>query len=299
MDYEYDELNRLYRVYTKECDEFNDRWSTYEFVEYAYDSVGNLSEETGFDYDSYEMTSSQTYQLVYAYNGQQMLAEVVEYLEGWQTGVFVQERKIEYAYDESSDLASETLYNWDYDFDNWLEGSRKLYSNEISGNQLQEIVVQEWDEQWIDLNKSDFFAENEILPGEVQDQHFIFSFLPMHVIAGLVVDNVETSSFTNGYWQEGGSTHYYFTRNWPVGIDQENTSAVKVYPNPASDFLQLETDNLKSTECVVYDLSGRKLICESFEAKLQLDLSEMKGGYYLIELNQEGKQIYKGKFIKL
>ncbi|WP_167618230.1 T9SS type A sorting domain-containing protein [Maribellus sediminis] len=299
IDYEYDEQNRLYRAYTKEWDEFSDRWSTYEYVEYTYDSIGNLSAETGFDYDSYEMTSSQTYQLVYFYNEQQMLAEVVEYVEGWQTGVFVPERRIEYAYDESSDLAGETLYSWDYDFDNWLEDSRKLYSNEISGNQLQEIVTQSWDEQWINLNKSVFLTENEILPGEVQDRHFIFSFLPMHVISGHVVDNVENSNFTNGYWQEGGGTHYYFTRNWPVGIDQENTSTVKVYPNPASDFLQLETDNLKSTECVVYDLSGRMLICTNFESGLQLDLSELLGGYYLIELRQDGKQVYKGKFIKL
>ncbi len=299
IDYEYDEQNRLYRVYTKEWDEFYDRWATYEYVEYTYDSLGDLSAETGYNYDSYEMTSSQTYELVYTYNEKRQMIEAVEYVEGWQIGVFVPERKIIYAYDESSFLTAETLYNWDYDLDNWLEDKRKLYSNEISGDQLQEIITQSWDAQWINLNKSVFFAENEIQPGEVQDQYFIFSFLPIEVIDGLAIDKIENSSFMNGYWQESGRTQYYFTRNWPVGINRENTLTVNVYPNPANDFLRLETNNLKPTKCTVYDLSGRRLISKSFEAKLQMDISELLGGYYLIELRQEGKKVYKGTFIKL
>jgi hypothetical protein len=86
-----------------------------------------------------------------------------------------------------------------------------------------------------------------------------------------------------------------------VGIDKhpEITLSMSVYPNPTNHFVTLSIEpsfNLKSTECVIYDLNG-KLISQTYihDSKTQIDLESLAPSIYFFNVinNKETIKIFK------
>lgn len=298
LEYSYDSINRLQQVNTMKWDKFYDRWSTFEILEYAYDSLGNIAAETAYDYDSYEMERTKKYEIVYSYNSQNLLSEITEYVEGWNEGNFIPDRKLSYEYDASFNLNVETLFTWDYDLDNWLEDLRKQHFNGVTNDLVHETLVQNWDDQWNDVTHAKYFAENSIVPNDVENGEFVFAFLSMSVFNDRVVDRLEIDSISNGEWLNNGATIYHFKQDSPVGINTENLAEIKIYPNPASDYITIQSTELQQYDCIVYDLSGRILIRKKVYGNKRLDISGLKPSYYFIEIREGGKKKFMDKFIK-
>jgi len=79
---------------------------------------------------------------------------------------------------------------------------------------------------------------------------------------------------------------------------------VKFSPNPADEFIQLEYNLLfskKNTEMHVYDQLGRKVTSYTLGLNTQgvevLDTRKLTQGVYIVEIVQEGKQVFSDKFI--
>lgn len=71
---------------------------------------------------------------------------------------------------------------------------------------------------------------------------------------------------------------------WPTSIDEVVANSIHLYPNPASDFLHIETpDNQPLTAVRIYDLQGR-LILEKMQPDPVLDISAILDGVYIVEV---------------
>ncbi len=71
--------------------------------------------------------------------------------------------------------------------------------------------------------------------------------------------------------------------------DNKDSEQVKVFPNPVSDFLNIEPyDNSYST-IEITDMTGRVLLMESFTESKQIDFSNWNTGIYHVRLKQDGK----------
>lgn len=87
--------------------------------------------------------------------------------------------------------------------------------------------------------------------------------------------------------------------NSTTGIDQEidNNIDFNIYPNPANDFIDVETD-FKNCSITVFDNIGHLILKEKMvQNKTRIDLSGFSNGLYFIQLQSEDKMISK-KFIK-
>jgi len=71
----------------------------------------------------------------------------------------------------------------------------------------------------------------------------------------------------------------------------------RVYPNPASDLLRLETEQPGSCRATLRDWQGKALVSLVFEGQGRLDVSGLAPGGYLIELRQGGK-VRHGRWFK-
>jgi hypothetical protein len=83
-----------------------------------------------------------------------------------------------------------------------------------------------------------------------------------------------------------------------TGIDDvETAKAVKVYPNPASDFIRIESENtLQQVE--LYDFGGRLLrSVNASENKIQLPIDQLQKGIYLLKI-KTNKGITNNRIIK-
>jgi photosystem II stability/assembly factor-like uncharacterized protein len=82
-----------------------------------------------------------------------------------------------------------------------------------------------------------------------------------------------------------------------TGIDDNSAiSAVKVYPNPASDYVNFDLDKSYRNQNMtvsVYDLGGRMILNESMSAnvKNQLDISMIPSGNYLLKVTIGSKEL--------
>lgn len=80
--------------------------------------------------------------------------------------------------------------------------------------------------------------------------------------------------------------------NYSVTSIQENENenySVIVYPNPASDFINIcrKSDGAEKSRLDLLDMTGKIVYTASFEKDLQLNLLGYKDGAYLIRISDE------------
>ncbi|MBK7762510.1 MAG: T9SS type A sorting domain-containing protein [Bacteroidetes bacterium] len=86
---------------------------------------------------------------------------------------------------------------------------------------------------------------------------------------------------------------------WPLGSSEikESVEAFKVYPNPANNYLFLESDAFnKEIEIIIYNVVGQEVLKCKFKnsnSKIQLDIHSLSQGIYLLKVGS-----YVRKFLK-
>lgn len=79
-----------------------------------------------------------------------------------------------------------------------------------------------------------------------------------------------------------------------AAISEIEEESFKVYPNPSKDVIHITSSSVLSLNCVIYDLSGQKLLeQESFSSSASIDLSSFKAGMYLLKINDHIEKIIK------
>jgi plastocyanin len=81
-----------------------------------------------------------------------------------------------------------------------------------------------------------------------------------------------------------------------LGLGENSASLITFGPNPANETITIQT---KATDfnVVIYDMAGNTVLSENLKNKNQLNISSLKQGTYVIEINAEGT-ILQDKFIK-
>lgn len=109
-------------------------------------------------------------------------------------------------------------------------------------------------------------------------------------------DNLLMGATENSQTTERGGrvfTHYYRFGLTPVNNLSLNT--IEVYPSPTKDLLQIDHDKeIKTIQ--IYDLTGRSW---AFDSSQTLDVSFLPEGVYILILEDQDKNIFKGKFVKI
>ena len=82
-------------------------------------------------------------------------------------------------------------------------------------------------------------------------------------------------------------------------ISTSSTSDIKIYPNPASDHITIETaQDLTNGLITVYNIKGQKLIERSIKAgDMELDTHNLAIGIYIMKISSNNQQIEEKKLI--
>lgn len=77
------------------------------------------------------------------------------------------------------------------------------------------------------------------------------------------------------------------TFSCPSAGIENNMTEMQIYPNPASEFLDIELPLISDFDLEVFDMQGNKVMCTSFlqTDKIHLNLSGMAKGMYLLSVN--------------
>lgn len=91
-----------------------------------------------------------------------------------------------------------------------------------------------------------------------------------------------------------GNTWQSVTGQAPLSVtENELSSKLKIYPNPAKDVISIETDNVKISSVELFTLLGQKVKSQSSLTDNKLSVSDLSKGIYLLKVSAEGSSTTK------
>lgn len=81
--------------------------------------------------------------------------------------------------------------------------------------------------------------------------------------------------------------------------DNEASSGIKVFPNPAKDWIKIELSNLdQNTKLEIIDLMGRVMYQNTLRKNSQIDISNLKEGVYILKFSSKQRTVQQSLIIE-
>jgi hypothetical protein len=91
-----------------------------------------------------------------------------------------------------------------------------------------------------------------------------------------------------------GNTWAEVVANPGLGVvENELASNLRVYPNPASDFITIQSNNVEISSVKFYDILGKNVLSQNRLTNNRLDVSSLKSGVYFMKINSNANTITK------
>jgi OOP family OmpA-OmpF porin len=81
-------------------------------------------------------------------------------------------------------------------------------------------------------------------------------------------------------------------------INNKNEVELSVFPNPMTDKLTIKINNNEPAEIIIYDISSRKLLQQTFTNSITINTGQLAKGMFLYEVRNRNGIIKNGKVIK-
>ena len=80
----------------------------------------------------------------------------------------------------------------------------------------------------------------------------------------------------------------------PVGVDQqENHSSALIYPNPATNFIRIATEDQQTLHVRLYALTGQLLSDSYCQPNEEVNISHLPSGIYFVKVNDMTYKLLK------
>jgi hypothetical protein len=81
-------------------------------------------------------------------------------------------------------------------------------------------------------------------------------------------------------------------------ISDLTTIGIDIFPNPILDILNVKVNNYEENEIILYDISSRKMLQQTFTNTTTVNTEELGQGMYFYEVRNKSAILRKGKVIK-
>jgi hypothetical protein len=212
--------------------------------------------------------------------------------------VLVPNTKIESSYNANDDLTEGIMYGWHQTDSVLAPLYRYEYTYHADRNLTSEIDYNwyETDSIWAPENKTILTFDNTYTFNDL--------FLPYYYSYGgnnsyfrHKITLSISSEYINADWVLSDKTKLYYSPLGPTGIYENiTTNGLKVFPNPATDFVTFELENIsQSATLELYNIQGKKVLAHSVENS-PISVSNLSPGLYLYKVI-DGESVKTGKLI--
>lgn len=178
-----------------------------------------------------------------------------------------------------------------------------IYQRNVSGDTIQlawtkiyQDIPAGWDYSLCDKGTCypGFPLSGSMLPVSIPDSGFM----------GVNVDPFSLSGTltVRFYVYEASAPSAGDTLTWiisaqPIGIEELSSPDFKIYPNPCSEYIQIDLQTELSAALSMYDLNGHVILQKkTVQNNERIDVSNLASGAYILELR--GKNIIRKQFLK-
>lgn len=90
---------------------------------------------------------------------------------------------------------------------------------------------------------------------------------------------------------------YYYSDPGVTGINNVGSAEVRVYPNPATEFIMFEGIETVGTACIeLFDIQGKIVLSQVINNRQKVTVQHLSQGLYLYKYSVDNKT-YTGKLI--
>jgi hypothetical protein len=83
-----------------------------------------------------------------------------------------------------------------------------------------------------------------------------------------------------------------------LNVTNGEFSVANVYPNPASDRINVEINSGEDAEIIIYDITSRQQLKTSFNNSTRIDIEKLESGIYFYVIHSENGFSKTGQFVK-
>lgn len=234
------------------------------------------------------------------------MAVTKEILYRWETnpsGVWVEESKYEYDYEPGSlyllVITNETDYIWDEGTNGWdWEPKYKSDYQYDNRDNLTEEIYYSWDSdsgQWVEDNKGEYIFDLTYGLSDLTVPFFYNAELSYNINNMLI--GYRGYEFENSNWVDTDKlVLYYSDYTNPLSMDETIiANAIKVYPNPVSQILTIDS-NRPINRVELFSILGKKVKNVNSDFKT-IPVNDLSNGIYIIKI-QSGNHMVFRKIIK-
>ncbi len=145
------------------------------------------------------------------------------------------------------------------------------------------------DELFIDYG-TETFVEDSIVLLYRPDKQSAWTIHPDYNIAFQGLNTDKKGAITTNVYMDGEYTFGYKTN--AVSVQEPEPKAFLIYPNPGSDFINIELDKQGPFTCFIYDSNG-KIVSKNqlSDSNNQIPVSQLSSGLYIVSIVQNSKSI--------
>ncbi len=267
--YHYNESGQVVQMdfESLEEDEGEEYLQTMRFV-YTYNDAGQMETSSMFFIDGeMEVLFSET-EFFYDDSGRLIASEDT----GLNLFTFMVElsSRTDYEYNSTGDVSVETYSYWDPETEEWIEEQKFEYT--YSNTSFSEVIFPSYLQFW---------GVNE------ETNNFNYA-----------VTEIVTSSNLVGEWSLTDRTMFYYSEGTATSTRDLTKAQVSVYPNPASDNITLKWHGYDILSLEVFHMTGAKVMEKQISSGMDIPVSTLTNGMYILKLLNDNQTIYSGKLIK-
>lgn len=202
-------------------------------------------------------------------------------------------RRQEWTFDTNGNCLTETYSTKEQGETDWTYTARHSYTYDENNNKTLDILTQYYDDIWNNNMKSEyiydysFSNEDLILPKDYFKMNNMLT-------------TVKSSTWGIYNWSSPYSSYYYYSKHNTISIDKiPINNIIKVYPNPAQDYISFSLPGNELYTVKLYNSNGASVLETRIRGNNRIDISILTKGLYFYKISGKAEEIISGKIIKL
>ena len=115
---------------------------------------------------------------------------------------------------------------------------------------------------------------------------------PLTASGNDIASNWEYSTLTYDGSQKG-TPRKANNQDATLSVDKNFINAFTIYPNPAKDYITIQSNSVKLSSVEMYNILGSKVLSEKALVNNKLNVSSLSKGIYMLKINAEGASATK------
>ena len=268
---------------------FPGMWMPLSRTDYTYDGEGKLTKSVDSQWDMMGQKWDETQKVDKSYNESGYLILRIQSVWNSDSNKYIITSKREHIYDADGYSISNAYYGWNYLLNMMVGYSFYEYTHDEHGNVLTytdyiwDLILNAWagNARYVYTYNYNFAGFDILAPFYMWQM--IISYIEYVYLGGTLKSSEE--------WVESDAFTYHYS-DLEVGVSVADLSGgeLSIYPNPATDYIQVVGDELNGgARIVMYNVSGRMVMNQVLDRGGRIPVSHLSEGIYVIRLVQGDK----------